>query len=463
MHPCKGAFLYMIKEEIMEKINARKYALDILIDIEKNRAFSNIAINKGLKGKKLAPIDRRFVTELVYGVLENKIYLDFIIEAFSKVKIKKINLAVLNILRMGLYQMIYLDKIPEFAAVNESVKLVKKEEFRATAFVNGILRSYLRDKDKLKIPTLQAQPIQYLSIKYSHPTWMVEKWLKQFGQSVTEEMLQANNETPKLTIRTNTLKITREGLIQHLENQGIEVSKGQYLDEAIYIENIGNIKEWESFHKGWFQIQDESSMCVAHVMDPKPGELIVDVCAAPGGKATHIAQLMDNKGCVLARDIYEHKLKLINSNALRLGIGIIKTECFNAKEFDNNLFEKADKVLVDAPCSGLGIIRRKPELKYNKYPDDIKKITDLQLQILNNASRYVKKDGILVYSTCTIEGEENMGVIEKFLEGNTNFDMLDVNDFLPETLRNKEKYLQLYPHIHGIDGFFICKLKKKYS
>ncbi|WZL74788.1 16S rRNA (cytosine(967)-C(5))-methyltransferase RsmB [Clostridiaceae bacterium 35-E11] len=447
----------------MEPINARKYALDILMDIEKNKAFSNIAINRQLKGQEIVPMDRRFVTELVYGVLENKLYLDFIIGAFSKIKIKKINKVVLNILRMGLYQMIYLDKIPEFAAVNESVKLVKKMDYRATAFVNGILRNYLRNKEKVKMPTLQAQPIEHLSIKYSHPTWMVERWLKQFGQDFTESMLKANNETPKLTIRTNTLKITREALIEHLQNEGIQASKGIYIDEAIYIENIGNLQEWESFHKGLFQIQDESSMCVAHVMDPKPGELIVDVCAAPGGKTTHIAQLMENKGRILARDIYDHKLKLIDDNALRLGIDVIKTMRFNAKALDHSLLEKADRVLVDAPCSGLGIIRRKPELKYNKCPDDIEDITMLQLEILNNASKYVKEDGILVYSTCTIEKEENIGVVEKFIEQNRNFEILDVNDVLPKTLRSKEKYLQLYPNIHGMDGFFICKFKKKYS
>ncbi|QEK11999.1 16S rRNA (cytosine(967)-C(5))-methyltransferase RsmB [Crassaminicella thermophila] len=442
-------------------MNARKYALNILTDIEENNAFSNIAINKHLRGEKLSPIDRRLTTEIVYGVLENKIYLDFIISKLSKVKMKRINIRVLNILRIGLYQIIYLDKIPEFAAVNESVKLVKKVEYKASGFVNGILRSFLRNKNNIKVPSLEEDKVTHLSITYSHPKWMVKKWLKEFGQDFTMRLLKANNETPRLSIRTNTLKISKKQLIGKLLNDGIEVYEDTYVDEALYIRNLTNIEELELYKKGYFQIQDESSMFVAHVLDPKPDEFVIDVCAAPGGKTTHMAQLMQNKGQILARDIYKHKLKLIKSNALRLGITNIKTEVFNAKEIDPNLLEKADKVLVDAPCSGLGIIRRKPELKYNKRPDDTKEITKLQLEILMNASKYVKKDGILVYSTCTIEKEENIGIIERFMKNNSNFEILDINDSLPLKLRRKEKTLQLYPHIHGTDGFFICKLKKK--
>lgn len=442
------------------KNDARRCALDILVDIEKNNAFSNIAINRALKGKNIESIDRRFISEIVYGVLENKIYLDFIINNFSKIKIKKINVKVLNILRMGLYQIIYLDKIPEFAAVNESVKLTKKVDYRSSSFVNGILRSFLRNKKDIKVPTMEENKIKHLSITYSHPEWMVEKWLKEFGQDFTVELLKANNETPKLSIRTNTLKVTKKQLIESLTKESVEIFTDTFVKEAIHIRNLGNIEDMEIYHKGFFQIQDESSMLVGHVVDPKPGEFIIDVCAAPGGKTTHIAQLMKNEGKIVARDIYPHKLKLIEENAKRLGISIIHTQEFNAKELDGSLLGKADKVLVDAPCSGLGIIRRKPELKYNKKLQDIKEISKIQLEILKNASKYVKKDGILVYSTCTIEKEENIEIIKKFIKEHKEFEIVDVNDVLPIELKSKDKFLQLYPNMYHTDGFFICKLRR---
>ncbi len=441
-------------------MNTRKYVLDILMDIESNHAFSNIAINRCLKDKNLKSIDRRFISELVYGVLENKIYLDFIIHKLSKIKIQKLDAAVLNILRMGLYQIIYLDKVPPFAAVNESVVLAKSMNKKFAGYVNGLLRNFLRNRQTIKIPTFQEDPLEHLSIKYSHPRWMVKRWVEEFGQEFTRALLQANNETPKLIIRTNTLKMTRKELMEALRKENIDVIEGLYVEESIHMHHVGNIEELESYRKGFFQIQDESSMLVTHVLDPKPGEFIIDVCAAPGGKTSHIAQRMKNKGCVLARDIYEHKLKLILDNASRLGINIIKTECFNAKELDQDLLNKGDKILVDAPCSGLGIIRRKPELKYSKKPSDSKKLSKIQLEILNNASKYVKIGGSLVYSTCTIEKEENINVIEKFMQYNKNFEMVDINSCIPARLKTENRYLQLYPNIHKTDGFFICKFKK---
>lgn len=445
----------------MGQMNARRYVLDILVDISQNQAFSNISINKHLKGKNIEAQDRKFITELVYGVIENKIYLDFIISKLSKLKLEKINIDILNIIRMGLYQIIFLDRVPAFAAVNESVNLAKKINYKSSGFVNGILRSYLRNMDSIKLPSIEESPVQYLSILYSHPEWMVSRWLNEFGINDTQELLKANNETPKLTIRTNTLKINKQDLIKELQEENIRISEANYISEAIHVESLGNIEGLSSFKKGYFQIQDESSMLVALILDPKPGEYVIDVCSAPGGKTTHMAQLMNNKGYILARDIYEHKLKLIQENARRLGIDIIETQLFNAKEIDQDLLEKADKVLVDAPCSGLGIIRRKPELKYNKKPDDIDAIAKLQLEILANASKYVKKGGYLVYSTCTIEDIENTGVVESFVNHNKDFEIVDVNDLLPKALKANTKYLKLYPHLHKTDGFFISKLRKK--
>ncbi|MBF8982199.1 16S rRNA (cytosine(967)-C(5))-methyltransferase RsmB [Lutibacter sp. B2] len=444
----------------MIKTNARRCALSILIDVEKNNAFSNIAIRKHLKNKEISDVDKGLITELVYGVLENKIYLDFIIEQFSKIKMNKISIAVLNILRMGLYQIIYLDKIPQFAAVDESVRLAKKEEFKSSGFVNAILRNFIRNKEQVDLSKIKKDPAKYLSIMYSHPLWLVKRWIKKHGQAFTEELLKANNETPKLIIRTNTLKTTREELVNLLLEDDIKVDESVYVNDALYIGKVRDIEKLEAYKKGFFQVQDESSMLVANVLDPQPEECILDVCAAPGGKSTHIAQMMNNKGKVIARDIYDHKLKLINDNANRLGIDIIHTESFDATEVDSNLIKSVDRVLVDAPCSGLGIIRRKPELKYNKTIDDIKEISKLQYKILCSASQYVKKGGFLVYSTCTIEQEENMNIIEKFLYEHGEYEMVDINEFLPKALRMKDKVLQLYPNTHKTDGFFICKLKR---
>ena len=444
----------------MEKVNARKVALDVLVDVEKNNAFSNIALQRAFKNKEIEDRDRRFVTELVYGVIENKIYLDYIINILSKIKMNKIKVEVLNILRIALYQVIFLDRIPSAAAVNESVKLVKKIEFGAAGYVNGLLRSYLRRMDELKLNKEQMDIVEYLSIRYSHPKWLVEKWIQDFGEVFTEGLLQGNNETPPLTVRVNTLRTTKSTLTKELLAEGLEIKEGKYIPEALYIGHAASIEKLKAFQKGLFQIQDESSMLVAHVVNPESGDFVIDLCAAPGGKTTHMAQLMNNQGMISAWDIHEHKVKLINEASQRLGITIVDARCFDAKKLDETFMEKADKVLVDAPCSGLGIIRKKPEIKYNKSLDDIKEIADLQLDILKNGGKYVKKGGFLVYSTCTIEKQENIGVMDRFLEQNQDFELVDINGILPDGLKTEKKYLQLYPHIHGIDGFFICKFKR---
>ncbi len=447
----------------MNNINPRKAALKILIDIDENKSYSNILLNSFYKNNNIDSRDKRFITQLVYGVLENKLYLDYVISIFSKTKINKINKEILNILRLGIYQILFLNKIPESAAVNESVKLAKKNNYRFSGFVNGILRNVIRNIEKTKITNalINKDPKKYLSIKYSHPQWLVEKWIDDYGVTFTEELLEVNNSIPSLTIRTNTLKITRDDLISKLKSENVKCTKGHYVPESIIIEDSpNNIEELSAYKEGLFQVQDESSMLVGHILDPKAGEFIIDVCSAPGGKSTHFAQLMNNKGSILSRDIYEHKLELINQNANRLGINIIKTERYDAEKLDKSLISSSDKVLVDAPCSGFGIIRRKPEIKYHKNPEDITNLTLLQLRILNNSAKYVKIGGELVYSTCTIQNEENIGVMNSFLEQNNNFKLLDLSSKINIDINLKNKFLQLYPNINGIDGFFICKFRR---
>ncbi len=445
----------------MNIVNPRKLAINILVDIEENKAFSNISLNKHIDTEKVSMLDRRLITQLVYGVLENKLYLDYIIKDFSKTKFDKINIYILNILRLGIYQILFLDRIPDSAAVNESVKLTKKVNYRLSGFVNGILRNITRTKKDIDLSKLMSKPTEYLSIKYSHPKWLVEKWINDFGEEFTEDLLKSNNSVPSLSIRTNTLKINREDLLRVLEDENVICSMGNYAPEAIIIKSSDkDLNNIDSFSNGLFQVQDESSMIVGHALNPKPNDFIIDICSAPGGKSTHLAQLMRNKGKILSRDIHSHKLNLIKENANRLGINIINLEQYDALELDQDLIGTADKVLVDAPCSGFGIIRRKPEIRYFKEKKDINNLQEIQTQILTNSSKYLKKNGELVYSTCTIQNEENINVIDNFLENNSDFIMLDIKDSLPFAMDNEEKHLQLYPHINKTDGFFICKLKR---
>jgi len=444
--------------------SAREIALKILTEINQNGAYSNISIRRNID-YSVGSLDDSFIRELVYGVLENKLFIDWIIAKYSKTKIGKISPIILDILRLGVYQLMFMDRIPDSASVNESVNLAKRFSHRGThGFVNGILRNIIRDKDNIELPDKDKEPVEYLSIKYSHPKWMVEKWIDEFGFDFTESLCFANNTKPKLNIRVNTLKITREKLIANLREKGLIVSETKYADDGITIDNPIKITELEEFQKGYFQIQDESSMLVAQVMNPLEGSVVMDVCSAPGGKTTHIAQKMKNKGRIIARDIYDHKLKLIEDNAKRLGINIIETENYNALELDETLIEKIDYCLVDAPCSGLGLLRRKPDIRWNKNEDNWKEIAKLQYSILENASKYLKKQGVLIYSTCTIEKEENIKIVKKFLSENDGFHLEEFKNQIDNSeLSNSSLngYIELFPNTHDTDGFFIAKIIKK--
>ncbi|WP_242972979.1 16S rRNA (cytosine(967)-C(5))-methyltransferase RsmB [Anaeromicrobium sediminis] len=444
----------------MDKVNARKIALDILNDIEENKAYSNISIRKHLRDRNISKVDRNLIRELVYGVLENKIYLDYGIRSYSKIRLKKIDKSILNVLRMSFYQLIYLDKIPKFAVVDEAVNMSKKINFKTKGFVNALLRNFIRNDLKISVDKIKSDEIEYLSVIYSHPQWLVERWLKEFGRDFTKDLLKANNETPKLTVRINTLKVKKDDLIDELKKEKIRVAECTYVEEGLTLEGVSNLDKLKAFKEGKFQVQDESSMLVSKILNPKAGDKILDVCSAPGGKATHMAQIMNNKGQIVARDIHEHKLKLIHENSNRLGINIIKTQKWDATNLDESQINKYDKVLVDAPCSGLGIIRRKPELKYNKTSEDISSISELQLEILNIASKYVKLGGTLLYSTCTIEKVENDLVVEKFLNSNKNFIVEKIEEESVLNLVGDNGFVKLYPNMEKTDGFFIAKLKK---
>lgn len=421
----------------------RKTAYYTLVDVEAKKSYSNLALNHHIICGK--PDSPAFVRELVYGVLENKIFLDHIINALVRDTVEKLKAKELTILRMGLYQLIYMD-VATYAAVNESVELAKRFCKGKEGFINGVLRNFLRSKDKLSLPGREEDLVKHLSVKYSYEPWIVSLWLDVYEEKFAEELLAAGNKTPDVVIRPNGLKTARAALIRRLEAQGFETSGGHLIYDAIHVKGSG-LLDTKLYKAGLFSVQDESSMMAVDLLDPQPGETVVDVCAAPGGKSLYIAEKMENKGQVLAGDIYKRKLNLLDKEAKRLGLTIIESRTWDATRVDSSKEDKADRVLVDVPCSGLGVVRRKPEIKYKKYGEDTALLPRKQLAILSASSHYVKPGGTLVYCTCTIVPEENQDVATEFLKKNPQFE--------------KVESLQLLPNINGTDGFYICKMRRK--
>lgn len=413
--------------------SARETALLILYKTEYEGAYPNLELKSAIP-EEMEQRDRAFVTSLVYGVINKKLTLDYIIEQYSKIKLKKLSKYIHQILRMGLYQMFFMDKIPQSAAVNESVKLARRYGHGASAgFVNGLLRS--ASKGEIKYPT---DKIQYLSVKYSFPVWICEKWISDFGYEFTQKLMSAFDNEPELNLRPNTLKITADELAQRLQEYDAQKKDNSVVCKGL---NIGNDKLYKN---GFYTVQDRAAMAAVEELNPHKGETVIDICAAPGGKTTYMAELMKNQGRILAFDIYEHKIKLIQENAQRLGISIIEAKIADATKCDDSLIASADKILCDVPCSGWGILRRKPDIKWNRTEED--DFSAVQMCILKNAAQYLKNEGQILYSTCTVNKAENEGIINAFLEENKSFEKLYEKTF--------------YPHIDGTDGFYICKLKK---
>ena len=432
------------------KINARKLALRILDEISETGEFSHVILNRTFDSFEIESIDRRFISQIVLGVLENQIRLDYYIRKLSSLRFGRIDQSIINILRMGLYQLGEMDKIPESAAVNEAVKLAKGISQKYGGFVNGILRQFIRLGKQVELPNKSKHIVTYLSIAYSYPEWLVSLWIDQYGIPFTEALLIANHKIPELTLRVNTFKTTRENVLIKLEDQGVTAIASEMLQEGIVIKNMNgySVKQLNGYETGDFIIQDLSSMAVAGLTEVDQGDLIIDVCAAPGGKSTHFAQKLQNTGCVIARDLQESKLDLIKENFERLGLTNCKIESYDASVLDENLIDQADIVVVDAPCSGLGIIRRKPDIKYNKSPEGLKDLELIQSNILEVSSKYVKQGGKLIYSTCTLNRGENEAIVEAFLKNNDRF----IYESKPETF---------FPNQHGSDGFFIARLIRR--
>lgn len=422
-------------------MNSRETALKALYEIEFNGAYSNMAVKSALMGD-ITRQDKAFITQIVYGVVRYKLSLDYIISRFSSVKLKKLSKYVLLILRMGIYQLKYMDKVPDSAAVNESVKLAKRYCPKSSGFVNAILHNYIKNGESIKYP---EDRIKKLSVKYSFPEEMIEIFE---GTGFGEELLSALNIQPETTIRINTLKC------KDLQIEGIKDNPIYEFAKNLPGTNIGTSKE---YNEGLFTVQDVAAMMASLALAPCENEVCVDVCAAPGGKTTHLAELMNNNGCIYAFDKHEHKIEIIDKNAERMGINIIKAMVWDSTCVKEELVGCADKVLADVPCSGLGIIRRKPDIKWSK--DDITSLPDIQYKILEASAKYLKVGGSLVYSTCTVNRRENEDVITKFVENNPEFEFEKI--VLPSSLNRENKgYITLYPNIDNTDGFFISRIKR---
>ncbi len=443
----------------MMNANPRQIACELLNQVMNEGGFSNKLIQNSVDQSELKDLDKRFVRTLVYGVIEKSMTLDWWIEQLSSVKLKKIEPKTLIIIKLAMYQIAFMEKVPDSAAVNEAVKLTKKVNFKSTGFVNGILRSFLRLEGQWPYPDPKKDAIRYLSVFYSHPVWLVERWVALFGEKAAEDLLKADNEVPLISLRCNTLKTTVDQLVMELTQEGYSVSKHNIISDAIVIHKIGTtpLHLLETFKNGHFFVQDLSAMLVGHVAAPQPGDFILDMCAAPGGKSTHLAQLMNDEGKIISRDVTAFKTKQVEENLQRLGISCITLEVEDALIFNENDIKKYDKLILDAPCSGLGIIRRKPEIRYNRSLDDLHQLADLQKRMLENASKYVKLGGSLIYSTCTIDPIENDDILRWFLETHPEYSLGE----LPENLRNLSqdgKVLKMYQSIDGFDGFYIVKL-----
>ena len=428
---------------------ARNLALKILYEIDEKKAYSNIILDKYINNNRdnLTNLDIGFISELVYGVITWKLTLEYIVQKYSKIKIKKMSEWVKNILILGAYQIVFLDKVPKSAAVNESVNLCKKYNFKSANFVNAILRK-IEKNDYTDIDNIK-EINKRISLKTSMPEWFVNKIISEYGAEKALEICNNLNLRPNNTVRINRLK------------ENIDIGEKAILDDFRTITGTKNIVKMPEYINKNITIQDQSAGLSSFLLNPKEGEVVLDACSAPGGKTTYLAEIMHNNGEIIAWDIYEERLKQVNENAKRLGINIIKTEVRDASIYDKSYDNKFDKILLDVPCLGLGVIRRKPDIKWNRKEEDINEITKIQYNILKTCSKYLKENGVLIYSTCSILKEENINIIEKFIKEEP-FEIIDISDMVSNEFKyiNEKGTIELLPSKNH-DGFYIACLRKK--
>lgn len=452
-------------------VSERELVLAILLEVTEEGKYSHLVLRDVLdKYQYLDKKERSFITRVTEGTLEHMIELDYILDQFSKVKVKKMKPVIRNILRSAVYQLKYMDTVPDSAACNEAVKLAVKKGFGSLrGFVNGVLRNVARNLEQIVYP---EDPVECLSVRYSMPVWILELWMKSYSMEIIETMLKQFQKETLLTVRCRDEK-TKSGrpgewdaetVKKRLEMEGVSAEQHPYLPYALCISGYDYLGGLASFREGMFSVQDISSMLVCEVADPEEGDQVIDVCAAPGGKALHMAEKLRGSGCVEARDLTPYKVGLIQENVERTGLKNIRAVCQDATQYDEGSEEKADIVIADLPCSGLGVLGKKTDLKYNVTEEGCKQLVKLQREILSTVQRYVKPGGTLVYSTCTINPEENQETVRWMLETCPQFELADIRDRLCEELRadvTEKGWIQLLPGVHKSDGFFIACFQKK--
>ena len=445
------------------KINPRQVAAEALCAIASEGAYNNRILHTLLRQNgAMSPKDRAFVTEIVNGTLRQIIYIDYVLDAFSSLPHEKMKPWVLAVLRSGIYQILFL-QVPDSAACNESVKLMGlRGSNHFSGFVNGVLRAVSRGKEEIKLP--QEGTAEYLSIRYSHPLWLVKMWLAAYSYDFVEALCAADQCAPDVTIRVNTQKTTKEDLKTLLETSGVSVQDSLFCPNALHLSGTAGLAHLKAFQDGLFHVQDESAQLSALLLGVQKGERILDVCAAPGGKSFLAAEEMEDTGSIVSCDLYPHKIDLIAEGAQRLGLESIHAQLRDGTQVQENEKSAFDRVLADVPCSGFGLLRKKPDLRLHRDGTAIDQLLPIQWRILQASADCVKKGGVLVYSTCTLCKKENEGMIRRFLSQREDFIPEDLTALLPSGIScdtAKDGFVTLYPHIHGTDGFFIARLRRK--
>lgn len=445
-------------------VNLREIILGMLMEVTEGEAYSHVTLAQTLeKYQYLDKRDRAFLSRVTEGTLENLIQIDYIIECFSKVPIYNMKPVIRNILRMSIYQLKFMDSVPDRAVVNEAVRIAQKHGFyNLKGFVNGVLRAAARGMVEVSYPKAEDNPLEYLSIRYSMPQWILKSWIDQFGFGDVEKICASFQTERPTTVRIRTQNASREEIISSLASEGVTVEQHPYLDYALKISGYNYLQALTAFREGWIYVQDVSSMLVCEIAAPNWGDYCIDVCAAPGGKSLHLADRLKGSGYVEARDISEHKVERMEENIDRLNIINMQAAIKDATEFDQKSFHKADIVLCDVPCSGLGVIGKKQDIKYKMNPTRQEELVRIQRRILGVSQNYVKPGGVLIFSTCTIGVDENQMNLKYFLE-NYPFSLESIDPYLPEELRSRTTaggYLQLLPGVHDSDGFFMARLKR---
>ncbi len=438
----------------MKKYLIREIAFNALCKIILDQGYSNLILKNLLRDENISQLDKNLITEITYGTLKYKYTIDLILKDY--IKINKTNKKVLIILEMSLFQLKYLDKVPDYAVINESVEIAKKIDKFSGAFVNAVLRNYLRKKEEFNINKLND--IEKLCYEYSYPEEFVKLIKYQYDEN-TNLILKSLNEIQKVTLRINNLKIDPPKLLEMLKACGIEYENSKIFDKCIIVKGSFNVEKMEIYKEGFVSVQNESSMLAAEILDAKEGEQILDLCAAPGGKSCYLAESLNDKIHITSCDIHEHRIKLIENNCKRLGIKSIETKILDGTIVESSFLNKFNRILVDVPCSGFGVIKKKPEIKYRKI--DFDKLIDVQKRILKNASLYLKNGGTIIYSSCTLNKLENENVIKWFLENNKEFSLEKIKiGKIPKIMYNTTDIgITILPY-ENLDGFYICKIRK---